>query len=104
VTSGFVYYVSRTGVTGERERLADTIGPMVSRIRRHTDTPIAVGFGISTPEQARAIGEVADAVVVGSAIVRRIGDIGDAPELLKEVGDLVGALVEPLKGEAHGHR
>ena len=103
VSSGFVYYVSRTGVTGERERLADTIGPMVAKIRNHTKQPIAVGFGISSPEQAREIGDLADAVVVGSAIVRRIGEVGDAPELLPEVRELVGALVQPLKGETNGH-
>jgi tryptophan synthase alpha chain len=104
VTTGFVYYVSRTGVTGEREEMADTISPMLSKIRSHTDQPIAVGFGISTPEQSRDIGAFADAVVVGSAIVRRIGEIGDAPELLGDVGELVGALVRPLKGDANGHR
>ena len=76
---------------------------MVAKIRNHTKQPIAVGFGISSPEQAREIGDLADAVVVGSAIVRRIGEVGDAPELLPEVRELVGALVQPLKGETNGH-
>lgn len=71
-SSGFVYLVSRTGVTGERESLSDSIGPMVESLRRVTDLPLAVGFGISRPEQAAAVGALADAVVVGSAIVRMI--------------------------------
>ena len=98
VATGFVYYVSRTGVTGERDQLADTVGPMIEKVRAHTSLPIAVGFGISTPEQSRQVGGIADAVVVGSAIVRRVGEIGDDPRLTTEVGDLVEALVRPLKG------
>lgn len=68
---GFVYCVSTTGITGEREELALGIGALVERIRRYTDLPVAVGFGISTPGQAASVAAVADGVIVGSAIVKR---------------------------------
>lgn len=71
-SSGFVYAVSRTGVTGAREQLTDDAQKLTRRLRRHTKLPIAVGFGISTPEQFTAVGEFADAAVVGSAIVETI--------------------------------
>src|SRR5438093_8301306 len=64
--SGFVYYVSREGVTGMQKKVSDTIAEMTAKIRAHTDLPIAVGFGISTPEQARVVAASAEAVVVGS--------------------------------------
>lgn len=70
-SQGFVYCVSTTGITGEREELALGIGPLVERIRAFTDLPVAVGFGISTPAQAAAVAAVADGVIVGSAIVKR---------------------------------
>jgi tryptophan synthase alpha chain len=73
-SSGFVYAVSRTGVTGAREQLSEDARRLVERIRRHTKLPVAVGFGISTPEQFAAAGAYADAVVVGSAIVRSIAE------------------------------
>lgn len=92
--SGFIYYVSRTGVTGERERLADSISPMIATIRRYTTLPIAVGFGVSRPEHIREISEYADAVVVGSAIVRKVGG-GDS---VVEIGKFVEELLSPLKG------
>jgi len=69
---GFVYAVSRTGVTGQRQRLAEDAKKLVKRLRRVTELPIALGFGISTPEQFAEVGEFADAVVVGSAIVETI--------------------------------
>jgi tryptophan synthase alpha chain len=73
---GFLYYVSREGVTGVRESVAATLGAQVEQIRRASNLPIAVGFGISTPEQAKAVAAHADAVVVGSAIVDLIGKFG----------------------------
>lgn len=82
-SSGFVYVVSRAGVTGERRELSDTVAPTVERVRRHTSLPVAVGFGISRPEQARAVWEFADGAVVGSAIVaemERAGDPARIPE------------------------
>jgi tryptophan synthase alpha chain len=76
-STGFVYLVSRTGVTGERSELSSSIGPLVASMRAETKLPLAVGFGISTPEQAREVAQVADAVVVGSAFVRIIEQGGD---------------------------
>ena len=71
-SSGFVYAVSRTGVTGARKQLPEDARDLVRRLRRYTSLPIAVGFGISTPEQFAAVGEFADGAVVGSAIVETI--------------------------------
>ncbi len=71
-STGFIYLVSRTGVTGERNTLSDSVAPLVELMRVITDLPLAVGFGISKPEQVRAVGSIADAVVVGSAIVRAV--------------------------------
>ena len=78
---GFVYAISRTGVTGEREALSDDARPLVERLRALSDVPVALGFGISTPEQVKQASAVADAVVVGSALVRFLeehpeGDLG----------------------------
>src|SRR5438094_6870103 len=72
-STGFVYLVSRTGVTGEREQLSDAIAPLVGRVRAVTDLPLAVGFGISKPEHVAELGRQVEAVAVGSAIVRLIG-------------------------------
>jgi tryptophan synthase alpha chain len=72
-TSGFVYYVSITGITGAAAAQATDVGPEVARIKAQTDLPVIVGFGIKTPEAAQAIAGVADGAVVGSAIVERIG-------------------------------
>ena len=85
---GFVYAVSRTGVTGEAETLSEDAGPLVRRIRAVTDAPVAVGFGIATPQQAAAAAAVADGVVVGSALVRFLeespeGDVGGQVRWLK---------------------
>jgi tryptophan synthase alpha chain len=78
---GFVYAISRTGVTGERRALSDEAAPLVERLRRLTDVPAALGFGLSTPEQVAEAAKVADGVVVGSALVRFLeeqpeGDLG----------------------------
>ena len=72
LSSGFVYYVSRTGVTGERSALPSDLVRDIKRLRRKLDPPLAVGFGLSTPAQVAAVGEVADGVVVGSALVRLV--------------------------------
>ena len=71
-SSGFIYLVSRTGITGEQEALSDAALPLIERMRAHTKLPLAVGFGISKPEQVAALAPHAEAVVVGSAIVRQI--------------------------------
>jgi tryptophan synthase alpha chain len=76
-SSGFVYLVSRTGVTGERASISDSLAPLVKSMRAITKLPLAVGFGIATPEQAREVSKMADGVVVGSAIVRLIEQNGD---------------------------
>jgi tryptophan synthase alpha chain len=95
---GFLYYISREGVTGEQTELSDSIGEQVALIRQASDTPVAVGFGISTPEQAAEVAKSADAVVVGSAIVRRIHENRDDPEMPRIIGDFV----RPLASAAHG--
>lgn len=95
---GFLYYVSREGVTGERAELSGSLAERLALIRAATDLPVAVGFGISTPEQARAAaGAGADAVVVGSAIVRRIGEWGDEPDLAARVEAFVRPMSEAVR-------
>jgi len=91
--SGFVYYVSRTGVTGARADLRSEIGDEVRRVREHTTLPVAVGFGISSPEQARAVAGVADGVVVGSAMIEAL-DRGGAAS--------AGAFLASLRGAMDG--
>jgi tryptophan synthase alpha chain len=80
-SSGFIYLVSRTGVTGEQIELSKGAAPLVARMRFITKLPLAVGFGISTAEQVRSVGKVADGVVVGSAFVRIIEQYAGSPEL-----------------------
>jgi tryptophan synthase alpha chain len=92
--TGFIYYVSREGVTGMQSKVSDTIASMTALIRSHTPLPIAVGFGISNPEQARLVAQHAEAVVVGSAIVNQIEKHGHSPELVSTVA----AFVESLSG------
>ena len=84
-TSGFVYYVSVTGITGAAAAQAAEVGPEVARIKASTDLPVIVGFGITTPESARAIAGVADGCVVGSAIVKLIGEGRPVAEVLASV-------------------
>lgn len=93
---GFIYYVSRTGVTGERSDVAADLREHIALIRACTTLPIAVGFGISTPAQVAEIAAVADGVVVGSALVRRIGEGGDTDAMVAEVGALARGLCAPL--------
>ena len=92
-TSGFVYYVSITGITGAAEADAAAVAPEVARIKAATDLPVCVGFGVKTPQGARAIAGIADGAVVGSAIVERIG-AGESP-------DAVLAFVRSLAEAAH---
>ncbi|MCB1203454.1 MAG: tryptophan synthase subunit alpha [Verrucomicrobiae bacterium] len=89
---GFIYYVSREGVTGAQTSLAEGIAENVAAIQAHTDVPVAVGFGISTPAQAAEVGRSANGVVVGSAIVRIIEEYGAE----QHVADRVEAFVKPL--------
>lgn len=103
-TSGFVYYVSVMGITGTKTATDAAVRNAVGRLRRHTDLPIGVGFGIKTPEHARAVASMADAAVVGSAIVDRIAAALDEngrprPDLVKRVLDYVGALAAGVRGK-----
>jgi tryptophan synthase alpha chain len=87
-TSGFVYYVSITGITGAAAAQAANVGPEVARIKAATDLPVIVGFGINTPDSAQSIASVADGCVVGSAIVKLIGEGRPVPEVLAYVAAL----------------
>ncbi len=95
---GFLYVISREGVTGERTDLAAGLEAQVKAIRSVTSLPLAIGFGISSPGQARAAAAQADAVVVGSAIVKRIGEWGAEPDLAARVAAFVRPLVEAASG------
>ncbi len=95
--SGFIYYVSREGVTGMQTSVSETIGAMTAKIRAHTNLPIAVGFGISTPAQARQVARNADAIVVGSAVVQQIAEHGRSPDLLERVSHFTAELVAAVK-------
>ena len=102
-TSGFIYYVSITGITGATAADPDFVSREVARVRAHTDLPIAVGFGIRAPGQAAAIGRVADGVVVGSALVNRVveglsEDGQPQPGLVTGVHDLVRELANGIHG------
>jgi tryptophan synthase alpha chain len=95
--SGFIYCVSREGVTGVRDRLAEGAGELVQRIKDRTDYPVALGFGIGTPDQARDAAQVADAVVVGSAIVNRFHDNPHTPEGRADAAAFVKQMVDAVK-------
>ena len=84
---GFIYAVSRTGVTGERNEMPHDAEPLVKRVRAVSDLPVAVGFGISTQEQVRQVWRFADAAVIGSAIVRQIEELDGTPDLVSRVGE-----------------
>lgn len=95
--SGFVYYVSREGVTGERGDVAASLPERIAAIRETTSLPIAVGFGISNADQVREVARHADAVVVGSAIVRRIAEDGQRDDLLERLAKFIGPLAAATK-------
>jgi tryptophan synthase alpha chain len=102
-SSGFVYYVSITGITGTKSAASGTIADAVARLRRHTALPIAVGFGIKTPAQAAEVARVADAAVVGTALVQRLAANLDAagragPGLVEAVLADVAALAAGIRG------
>ena len=100
VSSGFVYYVSRTGVTGAQDRLTEELSKDVKKVRRRLRSPVAVGFGISTPEQVGAVGGYADGVVVGSALVRLVEEsVGDS-DLVEALGAEVARLSAPLHAQS----
>jgi tryptophan synthase alpha chain len=91
-SQGFIYYLSRLGTTGVRDRLADDLRSGLEQVRASTAKPIAVGIGVSTPEHVRLVAEMADGVVVGSAIVKLIEDLQGRDDGLHRVGDFIAAL------------
>jgi tryptophan synthase alpha chain len=91
---GFVYVVSRAGVTGAQDQLSEALLPTIRRVRLNTDLPIAVGFGISRPEQVRTVWEISDGAVVGSAIVAQMEKYATSAELPAHVGEFCRWLVE----------
>ncbi|MBZ0272437.1 tryptophan synthase subunit alpha [bacterium] len=96
-STGYVYFVTRLGVTGA-DAAPEDIGAMVARLRRHTDLPIAAGFGIATPEQAARVCETADAAIVGSALVRLVTEHKDAPDLAERVEAFCRAMTDACAG------
>ncbi len=95
--SGFLYCVSRTGVTGKQSAMADETGAMVSLVKRHTDKPLALGFGISSPETAARAASLSDAIVVGSAIVQRLHDAHNGRSSMDDVKNWVLEMVKACK-------
>jgi tryptophan synthase alpha chain len=96
-SSGFIYYVTRTGVTGAEEPLPKPLLKEVRRVRRKLPLPLAVGFGISTPEQVAAVAKVADGVVVGSALVRTVEELAGKAGLAKAIEAQTRRLTQPLR-------
>src|SRR3954453_9897317 len=98
-STGFLYYVSVAGITGERTKLPPELVDNVGWLRTQTDLPICIGFGISAPEHIKLLAPVADGLIVGSAIVRRIATAAEKPreQVLREVGDYVAELLAALK-------
>ncbi len=99
-SQGFLYYISVVGITGIRDTLPGDVIENIRKLKQMTNTPVAVGFGVSTPEHANMIGRVADGVIVGSAIVKEIEKYANQPleKLVKSVGDFVGVLISGAKG------
>lgn len=95
--SGFLYYVSITGVTGAKKANLDEITPHIASIKEQSKMPVAIGFGIKTPEDAANFGKIGDAVVVGSSIVQTIADNADSPDLVEKVTSQVSELAKALK-------
>ena len=102
VGEGFLYYVSMTGVNGAQQVNAAAIAPAVQELKESSSVPVAVGFGISSPEDARAVAEVADAVVVGSALVKLIAQFSGTPQLLAEVKGFVQKLKAAIQPPRQG--
>jgi tryptophan synthase alpha chain len=92
---GFIYAVSRAGVTGPRSEMTHEAEALVQRVRSVSDLPVAVGFGVSTPEQVREVWHFADAAVVGSAIVSQIEKLAKSPDLVNRIGEFARTLLAP---------
>lgn len=99
-SQGFLYYISVVGITGVRDRLPEDIVQNIKKLKQMTDTPVAVGFGVSTAEHAKMVGKVADGVIVGSAIIREIEKCAKEPpeKLVNSVSEFVGQLILGAKG------
>jgi tryptophan synthase alpha chain len=95
--SGFIYYISREGVTGMQSKVASNLASQIAKIRAHTNLPIAVGFGISNPAQAKLVASEADGCVVGSAVVNQIAEHGKSPKLVAKVGAFVKSLADSVR-------
>ena len=95
--AGFIYYISREGVTGMQSKVASNLAEQVAKIRAHTKLPIAVGFGISNPEQAKLVAQDADGCVVGSAVVNQIAQHGKSPNLAEKLEAFVASMVRAVK-------
>lgn len=96
--TGFIYCVSLTGVTGARSQISDMLAPTLKLIKKHSDKPVAVGFGVSNPDQAREVAKMADGVIVGSAIINVIESHTDDPDkLISSVEEFAASLVEAVK-------
>lgn len=93
-TTGFVYLVSITGVTGARQELPQDLQEFAARVRAFTDKPVAIGFGISTPDQARQVGKIADGVIIGSALIK---SVEDAPDPVKAAGKFIQSIANELE-------
>ena len=98
-STGFLYYVSVTGITGERRELPPQVLDQVGWLRQQTDLPICIGFGISRPEQVQMLAPVADGVIVGSALVRHLAEVDSkgSAQVLQDIGQLVDQLLGALK-------
>ena len=95
--TGFIYYVSREGVTGMQASIAGNLADRVALIRRHTTIPVVIGFGISNPQQARQVAHAADGAVVGSAVVNQIAQLGKSPALVPTLEAFVKSLADGVK-------
>ena len=98
---GFIYAVSRAGVTGARDEMTEDAEALVKRVRLVSDLPVAVGFGISTAGQVREVLRFADAAVIGSAIVSQIEELAKSPDLVRRVGEFARSLLAPKSNDSH---
>jgi tryptophan synthase alpha chain len=97
--SGFIYYVSVAGITGAAKADPKTLKPRIAEIRKHTNLPIAIGFGVKTAEDVRALSDIGDGVIVGSSIVQRIDENKNNPALTENVSNYIRGLSGALKGQ-----
>ena len=100
-SQGFLYYVSLTGITGAKIQNMAEVGKNVGKIKKVTTTPVAVGFGVSTPDDAAQVSAMADGVIVGSAIVKQIAAHQQSSDMPKQVGRFVGTLKAAMDRAAH---